>query len=227
MRKKVKLIVMVIILVALVVAGQKLGEQVSSDKVTKEKEVIVVDCGHGEQDPGKVGVGDILEKDVNLQIGKKVEKKLKKKGYEVVMTRTDDKMLAEEGSDNKKVQDMKARVALINKTAPILAISVHQNSYSDTAVHGSQVFYYSHSTEGEEAAKIMQETLLEADEDNKRQAKANDTYYLLKRTEVPTIIIECGFLSNPEEAALLAGDEYQEKIASAIVKGIEKYLESK
>lgn len=166
-----------------------------------------------------------MEKDLNLQIGKRVEKKLKKKGYEVVMTRTEDKDLAE-GGDNWKVRDMKNRVALVNGSRPGLAVSIHQNSYSDAAVHGSQVFYYTHSTEGKEAAAIMQEALLLADPDNMRQEKANDTYYFLKRTEVPTIIVECGFLSNPEEAARLSEKDYQEKIADAIVSGVEKYLES-
>ncbi len=143
------------------------------------------------------------------------------------MTRKEDKILAEDGATNRKVQDMKARVALINEEKPALAVSVHQNSYHDPNVSGAQVFYYSHSKEGETAAKKMQEALLSVDPDNTRQAKANDSYYLLKRTEPPTIIVECGFLSNPSEAELLADKKYQKKIADAITDGVEKYLESK
>lgn len=227
MKKKIEFIVMVLLLAALLTAGKYLENRVSSDEVKTEENVVVVDCGHGENDPGKIGVNDILEKDINLKIGKLVEKKLKKKKFKVVMTRTEDKILADEDSDNKKAQDMKARVALINETKPFLAVSVHQNSYHDEDVRGAQVFYYSHSAEGEAAAKLMQEALLSVDSGNTRQAKANDNYYLLKRTETPTIIVECGFLSNPHEAALLADEEYQEKIADAIVDGVEKYLESK
>lgn len=227
MKKKIEFIVMVLLLAALLTAGKYLESRVSSDEVKTEENVVVVDCGHGENDPGKIGVNDILEKDINLKIGKLVEKKLKKKKFKVVMTRTEDKILADEDSDNKKAQDMKARVALINETKPFLAVSVHQNSYHDEDVRGAQVFYYSHSAEGEAAAKLMQEALLSVDSGNTRQAKANDNYYLLKRTETPTIIVECGFLSNPQEAALLADEEYQEKIADAIVDGVEKYLESK
>lgn len=225
MRKRAELAVMLLLLAGLLLAGRYLSRQVASDKVEVKKNLVVVDCGHGGADPGKVGAGDVLEKDLNLQIGKRVEKKLKKKGYEVVMTRTEDKDLAE-GGDNWKVRDMKNRVALVNGSRPGLAVSIHQNSYNDAAVHGSQVFYYTHSTEGKEAAAIMQEALLLADPDNMRQEKANDTYYFLKRTEVPTIIVECGFLSNPEEAARLSEKDYQEKIADAIVSGVEKYLES-
>lgn len=227
MKKKVELIVMALLLAALLTAGKYLESRVSSDEVKTDKNVVVVDCGHGENDPGKVGVNDVLEKDINLKIGKIVEKKLKKKNFKVVMTRTEDKILADEESNNKKAQDMKARVALINETKPFLAVSVHQNSYHDADVRGAQVFYSSHSAEGEAAARFMQEALLSVDSGNTRQAKPNDNYYLLKRTETPTIIVECGFLSNPQEAALLTDGEYQEKIADAIVEGVEKYLESK
>lgn len=227
MYKKVELVLMLLLLAGLVTAGRYLETYVSSGKMKTNENVIVVDCGHGGSDPGKVGAGDILEKDINLQIGKKVKKKLEKKGYEVIMTREKDEILSRGTDGSKKVQDMKARVALINKTAPALAISIHQNSYQDSEVCGAQVFYYAHSEEGEEAAGVMQEALLQVNPDNKRQAKANDNYYLLKRTEVPTIIVECGFLSNPEEAALLSDEEYQKKIAKAVVDGLEKYLESK
>ncbi len=227
MQKKVELIVMVLLLAALLAAGRHLETFVSADKAEADKEVIVVDCGHGENDPGKIGVNGALEKDINLTVGKLVKERLKKAGYEVAMTRTEDKMLAPEDSTNRKAQDMKARVAFINEAKPVIAVSVHQNSYHEPDVSGAQVFYYSHSTEGEEAAKIMQEAFLSVDPENTRQAKANDSYYILKRTEVPTIIVECGFLSNPEEAELLTDEEYQKKIADAITAGVEKYLESK
>jgi len=227
MRKKLELTFMLLLLAALAVAGKSLEDRVSSAAAEKGREVIVVDCGHGGNDPGKVGVNGALEKDINLQIGKQVEEILKKKGYEVVMTREKDEILADEGSSNKKAQDMKRRVALINDVKPVLAMSIHQNSYQDAGIRGAQVFYYMHSADGKEAAKLMQQALLEVDADNTRQAKANDTYYLLKRTEPPTIIIECGFLSNPEEAELLTGEEYQKKMAEAITSGAEKYLESK
>lgn len=227
MRKKAELIIMALLLTALLAVGKHLESFVSSDTVETDKAVIVVDRGHGENDPGKIGVNDVLEKDINLKIGKLVEKRLKEKGYKVVMTREEDKILAEDGATNRKVQDMKARVALINEEKPALAVSVHQNSYHDPNVSGAQVFYYSHSKEGETAAKKMQGALLSVDPDNTRQAKANDSYYLLKRTEPPTIIVECGFLSNPSEAELLADKKYQKKIADAITDGVEKYLESK
>ena len=135
-------------------------------------------------------------------------------------------MLAKEADTNKKVQDMKARVQKINEAAPALVVSIHQNSYSEESIHGAQVFYYTHSEAGKKAAEIMQKELLSVDPENTRQAKANDTYYLLKRTEVPTIIVECGFLSNYEEAEKLIDPEYQKQLSQAIVKGIITCLEN-
>ena len=179
---------------------------VESTQIENRKVQIVLDSGHGGSDPGKIGINGVQEKDINLMIAKKVESKLQEKQIVVMMTRTDERGLADS-----KVEDMKTRVDIINENKPVLAVSIHQNSYT-------------HSTEGKSAAEYMQNSLLSVDADNKRQAKANDTYYMLKRTEVPLIIVECGFLSNREEAEKLSTDEYQEKVADAICNGIETYL---
>ena len=223
MRKKVELVMLILLLAGLLTVSKSLEKYVSSEKVTKGKLTVVIDAGHGEQDPGKIGINDALEKDVNLQIAKKIKNILEKKNIKVVMTREDDTSLARNGEGRKKVQDMKARVELINKTKPDLAVSIHQNSYHEESVSGAQVFYFMHSTEGERAAGIMQKALLAVDPDNHRQEKADDGYYLLRRTEVPTIIVECGFLSNREEADKLVDKEYQKKIAEAVVQGIEGF----
>ena len=154
-----------------------------------------------------------------------MQKLLKKEKIDVVMTREEDAMLTGTDGSSTKVGDMKARVEKINKSAPILAVSIHQNSYHQEGVKGAQVFYYSHSEEGKRAAELMQKALLALNTENNRKAKANDTYYLLKRTEATTIIVECGFLSNWEEAELLSDEAYQEKTAEAIVEGIKAYIE--
>lgn len=226
MRKKVEFVILLLLLAGLVAISRNLGKYVSSGDVKKAEKIIVIDPGHGDQDPGKIGINDALEKDVNLQIAKKVKKLLEKKDIKVVMTREDDSSLAKNNEGSQKVQDMKARVELINKTKPVLAVSIHQNSYQEESVHGAQVFYYTHSTEGQRAAGIMQKALLAVDSDNHRQEKADDGYYLLRRTEVPTIIVECGFLSNYEEAEKLVDKEYQNELAKAIVKGIEDCIQT-
>ena len=224
MRKKIEFLLLLVTIAGLCMLNKKLENQVISEEITVEETVVIVDAGHGGSDPGKVGVGEILEKDINLQIAKKVEKLLKKKKVKVIMTREEDGMIAGEESAGTKAADMKARVTLINEQTPALAVSIHQNSYPQASVCGAQVFYYADSEEGERAAQIMQKALLSFDEDNTRQVKANDTYYLLRRTKVPTIIVECGFLTNPEEAQKLCDETYQQEVAKAICEGILQYL---
>lgn len=226
MWKKIEFAIVLLLLAVLIMMSNHLEEMVSSGRVTERNPCIVLDSGHGGEDPGKIGVNQAKEKDVNLKIAKKTKERLEKKGWKVVMTREKDVMLGDPAAGNKKIHDMKARVERINKTMPQAAVSIHQNSYQDAQIHGAQVFYYSHSEEGKRMAEVMQKALLKADEENTRQAKANDTYYLLKRTEVPTIIVECGFLSNPEEAAKLVSPKYQEKLAEAIAEGILACMEN-
>ena len=225
MRKKIELAILIFVIAGLVILNQNLTKQVTSEKISVRKNTVVIDAGHGGSDPGKVGAGDILEKEVNLAIAKKVETLLKNEKIKVVMTREEDRMLTGDTDSGSKAKDMKERVQIINKELPQIAVSIHQNSYQDASVHGAQVFYYSGSGEGERAAGIMQNALLALDADNKRQPKANDTYYLLRRTQVPTIIVECGFLSNPEEAGNLCMEEYQEKVAQAICQGILEFIQ--
>ena len=220
MRRKIEMMVLLLILAGLLSLSKNLQKYVSSGNVVAAGKVIVIDSGHGGDDPGKIGINQAKEKDVNLKIAKKVKKRLKKEGWKVVMTREEDVMLGDAEKGNRKIHDMKARVELINKTMPAMAVSIHQNSYQEAEIHGAQVFYYSHSQDGKRMAETIQRALLMADEENTRQAKANDTYYLLKRTEVPTIIVECGFLSNPQEAEKLTEDGYQKKLAQAITSGI-------
>ena len=141
------------------------------------------------------------------------------------MTRESDVGLYEERTSNKKVQDMKNRCALINDTRPDCVVSIHQNSYHEEYVHGAQVFYYANSEKSKTLAEQIQQAMaLELDKDNARKAKANDSYYLLKKTSTPIVIVECGFLSNYEEAQKLSSELYQEKVAWAIHMAIMQYL---
>lgn len=220
MKRKIELCMVFLLLVGMIVASKRLSELVTSNQIREAENVVVIDAGHGGKDPGKVGVNDILEKEVNLQIANRVKSHLEKKGWKVVMTREDDVM------EESKMTDMKKRVALINKTKPAIVVSIHQNSYSDPSVKGAQVFYYTHSEMSKNAATIMQQELKKMDDGNTREIKANGTFYMLKKTEVPTIIVECGFLSNPEEAKRLTTENYQEELAKAICEGTIKWSET-
>ena len=224
LKKIMELIFALAVLAGLLFAGDKVRTYVSVQQETVRRNLVVLDPGHGGRDPGKVGAQGEQEKDINLAISLKVKERLEKDGMEVVMTGEKDVMLADEDASNKKLEDLNNRIRIINERQPAVAVSIHQNSYSDASVKGAQVFYFTHSDKGKQAAEAMQKELLEFDQENTRKIKANDTYYLLKKTEVPTVIVECGFLSCPEEAALLTDEAYQKKLAEAIAKGIESWV---
>ncbi len=199
-------------------------ETLGNAKTDKEY-VVVLDAGHGGVDPGKVGINGEIEKDLNLEITLLVKKYLEMDDVQVILTRDSDEGLYDAGASNKKVQDMKNRVDIIEETGPAVTVSIHQNSYPEEYVHGAQVFYYTGSTEGKKLAeKIQNRLVVGVDPDNTRQIKANDSYYLLKKTPTPIVIVECGFLSNSAEAEKLSEPSYQKELAWEIHLGILQYL---
>ena len=187
--------------------------------------VVVLDAGHGGVDPGKVGVNGTLEKDINLSMVFRLKEMLEAADVTVILTRETDDGLYQETDTNKKRADMEARCQLIESVTPDLAVSIHQNSYHEEYVKGAQVFYYERSEEGRRLAQTLQASFDQVlGEENTRQAKANDQYYLLLHTSCPVVIVECGFLSNWEEAAKLTDEGYQKQMAWAIHLGILQHL---
>lgn len=178
---------------------------------------IIIDAGHGGWDPGKV-VGDTNEKDINLKISEKLLAYLEQGGCIVSTTRSTDTALAENKSG-----DLKQRVKLTNENDCDMLISVHQNYFPKASVKGAQVFYYKNSEESKALAEYIQKRLCELDGSNTRIAKANGEYYLLKESKIPAVIVECGFLSNPQENERLKDEEYQNKLAWAIYLGVSDY----
>lgn len=193
----------------------------------KNKPVIVLDAGHGGDDPGKVGVNGELEKDLNLSIVL-ILKELLEEDYTVILTRDTDTMLSDEGVSNKKTSDLKNRVKLINESSCDIAILIHQNSFQSQSAKGAQVFYHAGSEDGKLLATCLQEELIAgSDPSNTRTIKSDQTYYILKNATPTVVIVECGFLSNPEEAAKLCLLSYQESLALSIKNGIDRYYEEK
>lgn len=226
MASKVKSAAMLLGLAGLIVlchmAGMKLESRMKEEtretfKLSNEMQVIL-DAGHGGIDVGKTGVNGEKEKDINLEISKKIKKFLSDSNVTVKMTREGDERLA----DSQR-EDLKARTDIMNGGA-LLAVSIHQNSYRDPAVSGAQVFYYTDSEEGRTAAGMIQAELNALAPDNEKEIRANDSYYILKNTRIPTVIVECGFLSSYTEAEKLADDEYQNRIAEAVSEGILQYI---
>ena len=217
-----------VLMVAAMLYIAKEGRQYIASRqvqIGEEQVCIVLDAGHGGDDPGKIGINGSREKEINLAITKKVRAYLEANDIKVVMTREGDEGLYDAGAENKKVQDMKRRIEIMEEAQPLAVVSIHQNSYPEEYVKGAQVFYHKDSKEGEQLAALLQEQLREKlNPENKRQIKANESYYLLKKTQIPTVIVECGFLSNSKEAALLVDEEYQMKVAWAIHMGILQYI---
>lgn len=188
--------------------------------------LILIDPGHGEDDPGMIGADGLEEKGINLAISLLLKSELETRGYSVTMTRETDKGLYDASANNKKAQDMQRRIAMIGEKSPVLSVSIHQNSYQqDASVHGPQVFYYESSVEGKKLAEAVQSSLNEKLEiDRPREIKGNTSYYLLKRSPGTLVIVECGFLTNPEEARKLQTEVYQQRVAAAVADGIDTYL---
>ncbi len=188
--------------------------------------IVVLDAGHGGGDPGKVGVNDALEKNINLAIVKKLKYYLEKKGFTVILTRDMDIGLSLPGVPHTKSSDLQARknIALENKPAAFL--SIHQNSFPDASQKGAQAFYHASSDSSKHLAECIQEQLCKMDPSNKRQCKANSDYFLLRENPYPSVIIECGFLSNYTEAELLTTKEYQDQLAQTIGLAVNKFMYS-
>lgn len=199
---------------------------ISNISGTQTKLKVVIDPGHGGNDPGGIGVSGVLEKDVNLSVALFLKANLESQGMEVIMTRDTDKALySSESSTNKKKEDLAKRIEIITETNPDFVLCIHQNIFTDAKYSGAQVFYYQESEESARLAACLQAQLIAGvDPDNTRVPKSNMNYYMLKNSPVPIVIVECGFLTNAEEEAKLGTEEYQRKLAWNIYLGTMQYL---
>ena len=191
------------------------------DNVNKKK-IIIIDAGHGGMDGGAAGKTGVLEREINLQIAKKLDEVLTLAGFKTVMIRTDENDLSSEGKTirEKKRSDLQNRINTANKYPDGIFISIHQNTFTDSRYYGAQVFYNNDGSK--EIAKKTQENLkMFLDKNNKREIKQIPSEILImKNIKCQGILIECGFLSNEEEELLLLNSGYQLKIALAILKSL-------
>lgn len=186
---------------------------------------IVLDAGHGGIDGGVVGsTTGVRESEINLKIVKKLEKYLVDAGMSVVLTRSSDAGLYGVASSSLKKRDMKKRKEIINSASPDLVVSVHQNKYSLSSRRGALVFFKEDDQNSQILANSIQKTFNEMDEAVRRCDALMGDYYILNCSKYPSVICECGFMSNKDDEALLVTDEYQDKIAYAIFKGIVVYF---
>lgn len=190
-------------------------------------QVIVLDAGHGGPDPGAVSRDGVVEKDVALNIALRLRDYLQQSGAYVVMTRETDTDLADEGIKgvrNRKVEDLEARVKLIQETDPHFVVSIHLNSIGSSRWYGAQTFYHPVFEESKRLAHLIQRQLVHDLKNTTRVAKQDSQIYLLKSSHVPAVMVEVGFLSHPQEARLLGEDDYQERLAASIYRGVLAYF---
>lgn len=198
----------------------------------EKKATIVVDAGHGGEDGGAVGVNGLVEKDINLAIALALAENLKANNFQVILVRDGDYSVGDQSLSTvaeRKRSDTKNRVRLVEETGECLLVSIHQNQFSQSQYSGAQMFYSPNNPESAQLAECIRESVVSSlQPDNTRQNKeAGEEIYLLTHCQVPAVLVECGFLSNPEEATLLSQEAYQQDMAAAIYNGIVSFLEQR
>lgn len=224
-------ILLVGLIFLLLVALYSLNTDIGGSRATsgeEAKKTVIIDPGHGGEDPGAVG-SFLKEKEVNLKIALKVRDLLQKDGFNIIMTREDDRLEYSEGTTNvteKRRQDLTRRKKMMDDSGANIVVSIHMNRFPESQYYGAQTFYPPDSPESFKLATDLQNSIRDiADPQNKRQAMLKkDQIIILKDLKTTTAMVECGFLSNEQEEKKLATEEYQDKLAAAIADGIKHYL---
>lgn len=228
--KKIALIFSVSILASLCLISLHNIKTASADNISDTKEtVIIIDAGHGGEDGGATGSDGTVEKDINLSISMKVNEILSAYGYKTHMIRTTDTSIHDSNADTtreRKISDIHNRALTMDKYENCIYVSIHQNKFEDSSVWGAQSFY----SPNDEASKLLADFIQKSIKTNVQPTndrvikKSGTNIYVLYNATKPAVMVECGFLSNPKELALLKSDDYQNKIAYSISFGIINYL---
>ena len=194
------------------------------------KRTIILDAGHGGEDGGAVGVNGVLEKDLNLAVTEELARLFKEAGYTVILTRSDDCLLLGEGEDvrgHKKEYDLKNRLQVAKDNPDAIFVSIHMNTFSASKYSGLQV-YYADGTESRRLAYAVQGAVVEGLQPENRRVphSADSSIYLLENAVGTAVLVECGFLSNPEECHLLSQKDYQARLSFSVFCGIIRYMET-
>ena len=222
------IISLVIVIVSVIEVKTASEEVIKIMPITNK--TIIVDAGHGGIDPGSMTDDQsVKEKDVNLKITKKVKELLEASGAMVILTRNDDTSLYTEQVGKtirqKYNENLKNRKKIIQESSADMFISIHLNKFQESKYYGAQTFYPAGKEDYKQLATYIQGELKRVvDKTNNRKIKSTNDIYLIKDNEIPSTLIECGFLSNDKEAKLLNDEEYQDQIAWAIYVGIQKYF---
>lgn len=206
--------------------GSRVVTVISEELPFVRKHCIVIDPGHGGEDGGAVSCTGRMESEYNLAISRRLDDLLHLLGYRTRMTRTSDVSIYTTGSTiaQKKVSDLKERVRIVNKTGNALLVSIHQNQFSDSRYSGAQVFYAKTAGSKDLGQKLQAELVAALNPGSNRKSKPVSGVYLLENIPCAGVLVECGFLSNPQEEAMLRNTDYQKKLCCVLAAALHQYL---
>ena len=226
--KKVLFIFFSVFLIASILILNEIKLASTSTLIENNFPVIIIDAGHGGEDGGAIGADGTNEKNINLEIALKLNEILTVMGYKTRMVRTTDISIHNESANTlreKKVSDIRNRTAIMDEYVNCLYVSIHQNKYDDSRIWGAQTFYSPNDETSKALAQFIQTSIVtDIQHDNKRMIKESGTsIYVLYNATKPAVMVECGFISNPNELSQLKTEEYQSKMAFSIMSGIINY----
>lgn len=206
--------------------GSRVVTVISEELPFVRKHCIVIDPGHGGEDGGAVSCTGRMESEYNLAISRRLDDLLHLLGYRTRMTRTSDVSIYTTGSTlaQKKVSDLKERVRIVNETGNALLVSIHQNQFSDSRYSGAQVFYAKTAGSKDLGQKLQAELVAALNPGSNRKSKPVSGVYLLENIPCAGVLVECGFLSNPQEEAMLRNTDYQKKLCCVLAAALHQYL---
>lgn len=206
--------------------GSRVVTVISEELPFVRKHCIVIDPGHGGEDGGAVSCTGRMESEYNLVISRRLDDLLHLLGYRTRMTRTSDVSIYTTGNTlaQKKVSDLKERVRIVNETGNALLVSIHQNQFSDSRYSGAQVFYAKTAGSKDLGQKLQAELVAALNPDSNRKSKPVSGVYLLENIPCAGVLVECGFLSNPQEEAMLRNTDYQKKLCCVLAATLHQYL---
>ena len=224
MMKLLKKTISVLIVVMLIFISSVYFSSIIGIKASKKNGItIVLDAGHGARDGGSLGVNGTREKDINLEYVLCLKEVLQNAGYSVVLTRENDNPLYGEFAKNKKISDMNKRMEIIKRANPSLVVSLHMNSFKDSSVKGASCYYKVDDDASYKCANLIQKSLNKYCYAKVKEAKGGD-FFMLNCSYYTSVLVECGYLSNPEEERMLNTQAYKEKIVNSIYAGILLYF---
>ena len=219
LRKTIKYKNIIIIIGIMVILGCAIIPAITTSVRPRGQYTIVIDAGHGGRDGGSIGINGSIEKELNLKYAKSLQKLLKKANINVVMTRSSDDGLYDDSASNKKLSDMCKRREIISNAMPDLVVSIHMNSFALDSCKGAKTFYQIGNETSFNVAKSIQNSLHYYIDNASKTVSAGD-YYILNCTKYTSVLIECGFISSPEEEKLLCDDKYCDEFSYSVYRGI-------